>query len=301
MNCLDCLGGCRRQINDGKGFGNVPSIKFHGNRDLPAGLFPINFLDPRTWVTQLNASQILKRAIDLIVGSALLMVLAPLILFAALCLLILEGRPVFYISRRFVSRHREVPLVKLRTMVRDARSERYRLRERFMRDGYLDIPLDCEVYTRIGRLLERTQLVEVPQLLNVVNGSMSLIGNRPLPGDNLRELERLPDWETRFDAPTGITGVAQLVGKHRLQPHERVKLEATYAGAYKGGNIVTIDLKIAYHTVKLLLTGNYLEPNEAYRILGCASNADQRSEALGIESCSGRAATNPTLLAGVQH
>lgn len=213
-------------------------------------------------------ARFVKRSLDLLVGSLLLLILAPIVALGALGVLLLEGRPVFYVSRRFVSLHRQVSMVKLRTMVRDAKSAKYGLRDRFMRDGYLDIPLSCEVYTPIGRILEKTQLVEVPQLLNVLSGTMSLIGNRPLPGDNLEQLARLDGWEHRFDAPTGITGVAQLVGKHRLDPRDRVHLEAAYARAYRRNNVVLVDFKIAYYTVRLLLTGRYLELHEAYAVLG---------------------------------
>lgn len=91
-----------------------------------------------------------------------------------------------------------------------------------MVNGYLDIPLTCEVFTRIGRLIERTQIVEVPQLLNVIAGEMSLIGNRPLTHDNIQLLKRNENWEKRFTSPAGITGIAQVIGKLNLEPAQRL-------------------------------------------------------------------------------
>src|SRR5947209_18436446 len=149
-----------------------------------------------------------KRIIDLVLATFIILAASPLLLATALAILILEGWPVLYISRRYVSPTRRVPIIKFRTMVRDANAPRYRLAERFMRNGYLDIPRTCEVYTPIGRFLERTQIVELPQMFNVLFHGMSLIGNRPLPEANVKLLRRFEGWEKRFESPAGITGIA---------------------------------------------------------------------------------------------
>lgn len=230
----------------------------------------------------MKLGRILKRSVDVLVGAVLAILLLPLVAIAALLVLVLEGWPVFYISRRFVARGKDVALVKLRTMVRDARSPVYRLEERFMRDGYLDVPISCEVYTPIGRMLERTQLVEVPQLLNVLGGSMSLIGNRPLPARNLELLSVFEGWDRRFNSPAGITGIAQVVGKHYLQPADRVQLESAYSDAYQTGNIILVDLKIAYHTIRLLLTGKFLDLDEAYAMMGQERRVMATTRPIGV-------------------
>src|SRR5262245_24211801 len=96
---------------------------------------------------------VLKRMLDLAVAVPLLLLLAPVILGAMVWLWLTEGRPIFYVSTRYIGLNKPVRIIKLRTMVRDASSPRYRLKERFMKDGYLDIPIECEVYTPIGRIL----------------------------------------------------------------------------------------------------------------------------------------------------
>ena len=143
-------------------------------------------------------ARILKRAIDICLASLILVLGSPLYLAVALLILILEGRPVFYVSQRYVSATRAIPVYKFRTMVRDATSPKYRLAERYMRSGYLDIPLTCEAYTPIGRFLERTQIVELPQMLNVLLHGMSLIGNRPMPLDNLAAAAAVRGLQDRF-------------------------------------------------------------------------------------------------------
>ena len=201
-------------------------------------------------------NRMLKRSFDILVTAILLVVLAPLFHCAAALLLLTEGRPIFYISTRYIGLNRPVRVIKFRTMVRDASSPKHRLKERFMRDGYLDIPLDCEVYTPIGRILERLQIVELPQLLNVVVDGMSLVGNRPLPKENVELLAQFPGWEKRFESPGGITGISQVVGKLNLTPAQRLRLESLYSKVYQEGNIIRCDFLIIWHTTVGVLFRN---------------------------------------------
>ena len=155
-------------------------------------------------------------------------------------------------------------------MVKDATGSKYKLKERFMRDGFLDIPLHCEVYTPIGRILEKTQIVEILQLFNVIFDKMSLIGNRPLPFDNLVLLKKHNGWERRFDSPAGITGITQVIGKLNLSPQERLELEGLYSEVYVKGNIIQCDLLIAYYTIRLILFKQETPIDEAFDLLkGC--------------------------------
>jgi lipopolysaccharide/colanic/teichoic acid biosynthesis glycosyltransferase len=208
-----------------------------------------------------------KRILDVVVATAIFLASTPLLLAVTLLLLILEGRPIFYISRRYISADRAIPVIKFRTMVRDAHSPKYRLEERFMRDGYLDIPRTCEVYTPLGRLLERLQIVELPQMLNVLFHGMSLIGNRPLPAANLKLLRRYPEWRRRFESPAGITGIAQVIGKLQLAPEERLDLEIAYSEIYQQGNVLWCDLRIFFETLKVILISRQFGREEAYRLL----------------------------------
>ncbi len=216
----------------------------------------------------MRLSQLFKRAFDCLMASAALILLSPVLLLVALAIWILEGRPIFYVSQRFVEPERAIPVYKFRTMVRDAKDPKYRLRERFMRDGYLDIPRTCEVYTPIGRLLERLQIVEVPQMLNVLLHGMSLIGNRPLPAENVRLLQKYPNWRKRFESPAGITGIAQVVGKLRLSPEQRLALEGAYSDRYRQGRVFWADLRIILETAKVILFSRSLSMEEAFHLVG---------------------------------
>jgi lipopolysaccharide/colanic/teichoic acid biosynthesis glycosyltransferase len=219
----------------------------------------------------MSLSHILKRIIDVTVASFLLILIFPLLVLVGLLILALEGRPIFYISKRFISLNRSIPIFKFRTMVKDAQSPKYRLNERFMRDGYLDIPSDCEVYTPIGRLLEKTQFVEILQLLNVIFHGVSLIGNRPLPWENLELLKKFDGWEERFDSPAGITGITQVVGKLLQQPAERMELERLYSRVYRNGNVLKCDFLIAWYTVRLVLLGKPLSIEAARQLMSTST------------------------------
>jgi lipopolysaccharide/colanic/teichoic acid biosynthesis glycosyltransferase len=197
-----------------------------------------------------------KRTFDILISVLLLVILTPVLICAATALLILEGLPVFFVSTRYIGLNRPVRVIKFRTMARDAQSPKYKLRERFMREGFLDIPTNCEVYTPIGRILERLQIVELPQLFNVIKDGMSLVGNRPLPKENLDLLSHFPEWQQRFRAPAGITGVSQIVGKLNLSPLQRLDLEARYGKVFASGNILKCDLLIMWSTVVRVLMRN---------------------------------------------
>jgi len=222
-----------------------------------------------TFSANVKVSNVMKRALDIFLAITVLAVLSPLLLLISVALCIIEGSPIFYVSKRYVARNKSVFVYKFRTMVRNATAPQYRLKERYMRDGYLDIPLDCEVYTPIGRLLERSQIVEVLQLINVFSSGMSFVGNRPLPKDNLDLLQKFTGWADRFDSPAGITGIAQIAGKYGLSPQQRLLLERMYASIYKNpaANILTCDLAIIAYTLYLLLTGRYLGFNKAIMLL----------------------------------
>ena len=211
--------------------------------------------------------QLIKRTIDITISIILLLLLSPILLFAVIAIFVTEGRPVFYVSKRHSSLDGVISIVKFRTMVRDAKSQKYSLHERFMQDGYLDIPIDCEVYTKVGRFLEKLQLVETLQLFNVLFHDMSLIGNRPLPAENLKLLTKFPGWQMRFASPAGMTGISQVVGKYNLKPIERLELEKLYSKVYNEGNVLKCDIEIVFFTVRLIVRGKTISLEYARSLL----------------------------------
>lgn len=225
----------------------------------------------------MKKTRILKKLVDLLLSFIILIVFSPILTVIIFVILIIEGRPIFYLSQRFISTTKLIKIIKFRTMQKEATSEKYQLNNRFMRNGFLDIPLDCEVYTPIGRILERTQIVEVLQTLNILMGDMSFVGNRPLPKLNTEILAQFSNWEQRFESPAGITGISQIAGKYDLQPEERLYLERMYSSIFSSpnGNILLCDLLILWKTLLVVLTGKYLGYDKSIELL-IRCGADQQ-------------------------
>jgi lipopolysaccharide/colanic/teichoic acid biosynthesis glycosyltransferase len=183
-----------------------------------------------------------KRLLDR-VGALILIVLSSPVLAAACVAIRLESRGSPIYRQRRVGRH-GVPfeLYKLRTMVAGAESK----------GAGLAVDEDDPRITRVGRFLRRFSLDELPNLLNVLRGEMSLVGPRPtvqVQVDQYTERQRL-----RLTVEPGITGWAQVKGRAALPWHERIELDLWYVEHWS----LRLDLRILLATVRLLLTGKGL-------------------------------------------
>lgn len=191
-----------------------------------------------------------KRIFDLACVLAGAIVWLPLLGICALAVLLDSGWPVFYVSRRRVGSSRSIALFKLRTMVKHA--DKIANRETIPVDGvrFLNICPNSPLYTRVGRLIERFHLTELPQLFHVLTGRMSLIGSRPLPANVVSCLrEAHPYVEDRFMTNAGLTGPVQLVGRYRVSDDERLDLETQYCRIAASCYSVRLDLIILLLTI----------------------------------------------------
>ena len=167
-----------------------------------------------------------KAALDMLLAALALLVLAPVLVVIALAVWLEDPHaPVFFRQRRCGRGARPFELLKFRTMVRDAEALKESLRERSV-VAWPDfrLPNDPRV-TRLGRFLRRSSLDELPQLVNVLRGEMSLVGPRPTSFDaSTYEL-----WQTgRLDFRPGITGPWQVHGRNQLDFTERCRLEISF-------------------------------------------------------------------------
>lgn len=158
-------------------------------------------------------ADLLKRWCDIVAALLLLLLLAPLMAVVAIAVRAVLGRPVFHREDRAGRDGRPIRVVKFRSMS-EARDSRGRLRP------------DGERLNAFGRFLRRTSLDELPQLLSVLRGDMSLVGPRPLP---LRYVARYtPRQATRLEVRPGLTGWAQIHGRNAVGWPERLELDARY-------------------------------------------------------------------------
>ncbi len=212
----------------------------------------------------------IKKIEDIVFSVTTLIIFLPIIIIIIILSFFIQGRPIFYVSERIVGLQKKIHIIKFRTMVKDAKSPKWNLEEKYMKDGYLDVPIISEVYTPFGRLLEKTQLVEILQVFHVLFNHMSFVGNRPLPENNVKILKKkFPDtWQERFKSPAGMTGITQVAGKFNLTSEQRLELESLYSKVYHEGNILKADAYIFFSTIILLL----LKDASAYRSYDSAKN-----------------------------
>ena len=175
-----------------------------------------------------------KRASDVIGSVALLGVAAPVLVVAAAAVLLTMGSPVLYRDRRAGRAGRTFELLKFRTM-------------RPLRPGETVPESDHVRITRVGQVLRRTSIDELPSLLNVLRGDMSLVGPRPLP---VRYLDRYTATQARrHDVKPGITGWAQVNGRNAVSWAEKFTLDVWYVDH----SSLRLDLRILMMTVLGLL------------------------------------------------
>jgi exopolysaccharide production protein ExoY len=220
-----------------------------------------------------------KRIFDYAVVLSVAPFWLPVLAVCAGLILLLEGRPVFYVSQRQVGRGKLGSILKFRTMQRNADKILNRDTVPVVHTVFLNIPRDSSVYTPVGRIIERLALTELPQLLHVLSGQMSLIGSRPLPKrvmDILRSRHSVT--EDRFLTQGGLTGPVQLVGRDAISDAERLGLEADYcriaaSDAYR----MRLDVWLLLYTVVVVIAPRRLMTagevrNKMYQIVGLTVN-----------------------------
>ena len=201
------------------------------------------------------AERAAKRAFDVILSGAALIVAAPIMAAVALAVMIDDGRPVLYRQERIGRGGRTFSILKFRTMVRDADRIGMERIAALTGDDGLDIEAAVEALkqerdpriTRIGAFLRKTSLDELPQLLNVLTGDMSLVGPRPL---RPFEVDALDDWQrARHDVRPGITGLWQVLGRSEVRWGERMQMDYRYARHWS----LAYDLRIIARTIAVVV------------------------------------------------
>ncbi len=188
-----------------------------------------------------------KRALDLVLGSLALVLAAPLLAVAALAVWLTLGRPVLFLQRRIGQGGREFTCVKFRTMQPDRRRDEpgrapgpeRRINHKSAADPRL---------TRLGRLMRASSVDELPQLVNVLRGDMSLVGPRPeLPA----VVARYEPWQHRRHAvKPGMTGLWQISARADTAMHEATAIDLDYVDRIG----LRLDLEILARTIPALLT-----------------------------------------------
>ena len=193
--------------------------------------------------------RVCKRIFDIFGSLILIIILSPLLLALTLTLTLAQGFPIFYVSRRIGGPSQAtIPVLKLRTMIRDADKKKAALLKKSHRsDGPLFKMKNDPRVTSLGRTLRRFSLDELPQLFNVLLGHMSLVGPRPhLPS----EVDRYSSYERRvFAVKPGITGLPQVSGRSDLAFKDEVRLDLKYIEEWS----LFLDLWILWRSIFVVI------------------------------------------------
>lgn len=178
----------------------------------------------------------MKRALDVLLALAGLLILAPLLLLAALAVWVDSGRPILFRHIRIGLGGREFGMYKFRSMVVNAASV-----------GPWHTADNDPRITRVGRVLRRTSIDELPQILNVLAGDMSLVGPRPdVPAQ--RHLYSDEEWRQRCSVRPGLTGLAQVLYRSDCTPAQRTEADLRYVR----NQGLLLDLRILAGTLRRL-------------------------------------------------
>jgi exopolysaccharide biosynthesis polyprenyl glycosylphosphotransferase len=224
------LFGCEA-MRETERIGGMPLISLHEERLPVAGL-------------------LLKRGLDVAGAGAALILLAPALAMLAMLVCLDSPGPALYAALRAGRKGRPFRCYKFRTMVRDADGLKDKLRKRNQREGPFFKIMDDPRITRVGRVLRRYSLDELPQLWNVLRGEMSLVGPRPHPLDDFSAyaIEHLP----RLDVIPGMTGLWQVTARRDPSFQAGMKLDIEYIHRWSLG----MDLRILLKTAAVVLRGS---------------------------------------------
>lgn len=182
---------------------------------------------------------IIKRAFDLILSLIGSILALPIMLITAVCIKLYDGGPVFYTQDRLTMNGRIFKVYKFRSMVTDAE-----------KDGKARLAGENdERITPVGKVIRMLRIDELPQILNILKGDMSIVGPRPERPELAEENEKLmPEFRYRLKVKAGLTGYAQVLGKYNTTPYDKLRLDLMYIEQYS----FLLDLKLILMTIKIL-------------------------------------------------
>ncbi len=187
-----------------------------------------------------------KRLGDIIISLIVTVIASPIMLLVALAIKIEDRGPVFYRQKRLTLNGREFEILKFRSMITDA--EKY--------SGVVLASGDDPRITKVGKFIRATRLDELPQVLNILKGDMSVVGPRPERKVFADEYaEEMPEFNYRLKVKGGLTGFAQIYGKYNTSPYDKLRLDMMYIENYS----LLLDIKLIILTVRIMFSKDSTE------------------------------------------
>jgi exopolysaccharide biosynthesis polyprenyl glycosylphosphotransferase len=185
--------------------------------------------------------RICKRLLDLAICIPAAIIAAPIMLGVAIAIKLDDGGPVFYKQARASLDGKVFDILKFRSMIVDAEKAGHSI-PATDRDPRI---------TRVGHFIRATRLDELPQLLNIIKGDMSIVGPRPERVEHMEAYGKLiPEFDFRTKVKGGLTGYAQVYGKYNTSPYDKLRLDLMYVENYS----LILDIKLILMTLRIILT-----------------------------------------------
>ena len=186
------------------------------------------------------AQRVSKRIMDIVLCLIAMIVAAPIMLVVAIAIKLEDGGPVFYKQKRATRNGKSFDILKFRSMIVDAEKE-----------GKSIPATDHDPrITKVGRFTRATRIDELPQILNILKGDMSIVGPRPERVEHVEEYSKdIPEFPYRMKVKGGLTGYAQIYGKYNTSPYDKLRLDMLYIENYS----LMLDIKLILQTIRIIL------------------------------------------------
>ena len=194
--------------------------------------------------------KVMKRGMDIVLSSVAIVISSPVMLLTALAIKLDDRGPVFYKQRRLTLNGREFNIIKFRSMRCDAE-----------KDGVARLAGDNDDrITRVGAIIRKCRIDELPQIFNIFLGQMSMVGPRPERPEIAKEYEEvMPEFALRLQVKAGLTGYAQVYGKYNTTPYDKVQMDLIYVARQS----FMEDIRLMLMTFKILFVPSSTEGVDA--------------------------------------
>lgn len=192
------------------------------------------------------SQQFCKRIMDLAICLPVAIVALPFLLLTPLAIKLEDGGPVFFKQKRASLGGEEFEILKFRSMVVDADKIGNRS----------GATTNDPRITKVGKIIRATRIDELPQLLNIIRGDMSIVGPRPERMENMADYSKaIPEFDFRTKVKGGLTGFAQIYGKYNTSPYDKLRLDLMYIENYS----FVLDIKLILMTIRIMLSKDSTE------------------------------------------
>lgn len=200
-----------------------------------------------------RAYAVCKRMFDVTMSLIALVVLSPVFLVTAVAIYVEDGGPVVFRQERIGKGENPFSIYKFRSMKKDADKIHEQLRSQFQNEEVSFKLKDDPRVTRVGKIIRKTNIDELPQLLNIIKGEMSIVGPRPLPVYEYEEERQRygQEFVKRYTVPQGLTCIWQVSNRGNVEFEERMQMDVAYAEKKSSW----MDLKLILLTIKSILLG----------------------------------------------